>query len=108
MTHGEVLDLRWLRSQKLEPFRVCVTEVCEREGWVLSARGRVDAALGRTEMNIAQAGKRNGIGVLVRLGGSDGVDMVRIEIEDVDAKRFVPARTPLLTTMRRWVILSND
>ena len=34
--------------------------------------------------------------------------MARLELEELDAKVFVPARTPLLASMGRWVILSND
>jgi len=41
-------------------------------------------------------------------GGSEGVDMARLELEELDAKVFVLARTPLLASMGRWVILSND
>jgi len=33
--------------------------------------------------------------------------MARLELEDLDAKVFVLARTPLLASMGRWVILSN-
>jgi hypothetical protein len=33
--------------------------------------------------------------------------MVRLELEDVDARMFVLARTPLLASMGRWVILPN-
>jgi len=33
--------------------------------------------------------------------------MARLELEDLDAKVFVLARTPLLASMERWVILSN-
>ena len=34
--------------------------------------------------------------------------MTQLELGDVDAKMFVPARTPLLASMGRWVILSNE
>ena len=34
--------------------------------------------------------------------------MARLELEELDAKVFVLARTPLLASMGRWVILSND
>ena len=42
-----------------------------------------------------------------RHDGSEGVDIVQLELEDLDVKVFVPARTPLLASMGRWVILSN-
>jgi hypothetical protein len=42
-----------------------------------------------------------------RFDGPDGVDMAQVELEGVDAKMFVLARTPLLASMGRWVILSN-
>ena len=43
-----------------------------------------------------------------RHDGSGVVDMAQLELEDLDAKMFVPARTPLLASMGRWVILSNE
>lgn len=43
-----------------------------------------------------------------RHDGSEGVDMIRLELGDLDAKVFVLARTPLLASMGRWVILSNS
>lgn len=42
-----------------------------------------------------------------RHGGSEGVDIVQLELEDLGVKVFVLARTPLLASMGRWVILSN-
>lgn len=39
---------------------------------------------------------------------SESVDIVRFELEDLDVKVFVPARTPLLASMGRRVILPND
>jgi len=33
--------------------------------------------------------------------------MARLELEDLGAKVFVLARTPLLASMGRWVILSD-
>jgi hypothetical protein len=33
--------------------------------------------------------------------------MARLELGDLGAKVFVPARAPLLASMGRWVILSN-
>lgn len=42
-----------------------------------------------------------------RYNGSEGVDIVQPELEGLGAKVFVPARTPLLASMGRWVILSN-
>ena len=38
---------------------------------------------------------------------SERVDMAQVEPEDLDVKTFVLARTPLLASMGRWVILSN-
>jgi len=34
--------------------------------------------------------------------------MARLELEELDAKVVVLARTPLLASMGRWVILPND
>ena len=34
--------------------------------------------------------------------------MARLELEDLDTKLLVLARTPLLASMGRWVILSNS
>ena len=42
-----------------------------------------------------------------RHDGSEGVDIVQLELEDLGVKVFVLARTPLLASMGRWVILSN-
>ena len=40
--------------------------------------------------------------------GSERVDIVQFELEDLGVKVFVLARTPLLASMGRRVILSND
>ena len=123
MTDGEVLDPRWetdwssrghlLRSQNhsVTVFqRYVVGSVCGRTGRRRLGTDRdvlgsdVEAGRDRSacETRLLRRTGRE------RLDGSDGVDMVQLGLEGVDAKRFVPARVPLLASMGRWVILSND
>ena len=83
---------------------------------------RASAHLSRFETDRGEHGSDGGVGrdrgvrgtLLFRRSGkekddgSEGVDIVRLELGDLDVEVFVPARTPLLASMGRRVILSND